>query len=507
MSRDQPGSGGPHARGGVRCRARRADGGRAAGCRRARRARALFRPRRRDAAAAVRRGGAAGQRRDPRPRRLRPPASLPALRHRPARAVRRSHRRRRRSGSCAGSSTRSGISASSSAIRCGSSTTSPGSKPTTRSFCSRCSMRVRSPAPGSLFDRFNVAVSHARPPTRYILTSLLQLIEERHAAFNATLYQLEPDVKEAPGALRDLAATRTIALLTDPLLLRRGPADPARFDDAEDFLLRVRSTLHLEAGRNQNVLSHEHAGTDGGSARLSGRRAAPARRAADERLLPPRAHRRRSLEWARKTAPVPVGPNLGLSRDGIRFLDPIQAARKPSSWIGAFQAAIDAGTEVTEEALSCIQQHVDRYRADDFFPDGARPRGAARAAQAAGRRSTRGCRRCTTAGCWAGCFRSSRRSPGAWCATSTTSTPVDEHTLLTIRNLERLSTTDECLSAALPQRHCSSSPNPSCWSSRCCCTTSGSGATTITRTRACGWRGTWSTACSWPARRARRCCS
>ena len=82
----------------------------------------------------------------------------------------------------------------------------------------------------------------------------------------------------------------------------------------------------------------------------------------------------RSLEWARRTAPVPVGPNLGLSRDGIRFLDPVQAARNPASWIGAFQAAIDAGTEVTEEALSCIQQHVDRYRADDFFPSRATAR-------------------------------------------------------------------------------------------------------------------------------------
>src|SRR5205085_7655178 len=40
-----------------------------------------------------------------------------------------------------------------------------------------------------------------------------------------------------------------------------------------------------------------------------------------------------------------------------------------------FQAALDAGTEVTEEALSCIQQHVDRYRADDFFA-GATDRGA-----------------------------------------------------------------------------------------------------------------------------------
>jgi [protein-PII] uridylyltransferase len=219
-----------------------------------------------------------------------------------------------------------------------------------------------------LFDRFG-ALFHTAATHAHILMSLLQLMEERHARFNATLYQLEPDVKESPGALRDLAAMRTIALLTDPLLLRRGPADPARVDDAEDFLLRVRSSLHLEAERNQNVLSHEM--QERTADRLGYPGAEPRQRV--ERLMSDYfRHARivaRSLEWARKTAPVPVGPNLGLSRDGIRFLDPIQAARDPSSWIGAFQAAVDAGTEVTEEALSCIQQHVDRYRADDFFPD------------------------------------------------------------------------------------------------------------------------------------------
>jgi [protein-PII] uridylyltransferase len=107
-----------------------------------------------------------------------------------------------------------------------------------------------------LFERFGTAF-HTAATHAFILKSLLHLIEDRHARFNSTLYQLEPDVKEAPGALRDLAATRTIAMLTDPLLLRRGPADPARVDAAEDFLLRVRSTLHLESDRNHNVLSHE----------------------------------------------------------------------------------------------------------------------------------------------------------------------------------------------------------------------------------------------------------
>ena len=175
-------------------------------------------------------------------------------------------------------------------------------------------------------------------------------------------------MKEAPGALRDLAATRTIAMLTDPLLPRRGPADPARVDAAEDFLLRVRSTLHLESGRNHNVLSHE---LQERASEVLGYPGAEARMRVERLMSDYFRHARtvsRALEWARRTAPVPVGPNIGLSRDGIRFLDQVQAARNPASWIGAFQAAIDHATEVSDEALSCIQQHVDRYRADDFFP-------------------------------------------------------------------------------------------------------------------------------------------
>src|SRR6266850_2113823 len=60
----------------------------------------------------------------------------------------------------------------------------------------RIAARVRTPA------------AHAR-----ILDALRRLIDERHARFNDTFYQLEPDVKDAPGALRDLWAARTIAAL------------------------------------------------------------------------------------------------------------------------------------------------------------------------------------------------------------------------------------------------------------------------------------------------------
>jgi [protein-PII] uridylyltransferase len=292
-----------------------------------------------------------------------------------------------------------------------------------------------------LFDRFG-AVFHAAATHAFILKSLLGLVEERHARFNDTLYQLEPDVKEAPGALRDLAATRTIAMLTDPLLLRRGPADPARVDEAEDFLLRVRSTLHLEAGRNQNVLSHE---MQERTASLLGYPGAGAAQRVERLMSDYFRHARivsRSLEWARRSAPMPVGPNLGLSRDGIRFLDPLLAARTPSSWLAAFQSAMEHGTTMAEESLSCIQQHVDRYRADDFFPEPAdraallaflvpRPGLYARLSEM------------HDCGLLGRVFPEFQAISWRVVRDFYHKYTVDEHTLLTIRNLERVSTTEE----------------------------------------------------------------
>src|SRR5205823_2697151 len=89
------------------------------------------------------------------------------------------------------------------------------------------------------------------------LEALKVLIAERHARFNDTLYQLEPDVKDAPGALRDVFAARTVAKLSDPALLRQGGSGVRALDDAEEFLFRVRSILHLETKRHHNVLAHE----------------------------------------------------------------------------------------------------------------------------------------------------------------------------------------------------------------------------------------------------------
>src|SRR4029079_19472477 len=108
----------------------------------------------------------------------------------------------------------------------------------------------------ALLDQFLAASDMARTATR-TLSALKSLIAERHARFNDTLYQLEPDLKEAPGGLRDLFGAQTIAMLTDPGLLALGGSGSRALEDAEEFLLRVRSILHLEAKRHHNLLKHE----------------------------------------------------------------------------------------------------------------------------------------------------------------------------------------------------------------------------------------------------------
>ena len=219
----------------------------------------------------------------------------------------------------------------------------------------------------ALFDR--VGESFHTPETHaHLVMALERLMDDRHAHFNDTLYQLEPDVKDAPGALRDIMSTRAIARMTDPSLLRQGPESPQRLADAEDFLLRLRSVLHLESKRNQNVMTHTLQERCADILGYPG--ALPQQRV--ERLMGDYfRHARivtRALDWARRTAPMPVGINLGRTSSGVGFVDRAKAAVQPATWLGVFQAALDADCGVADDALACMRQHADRFGVGDFFP-------------------------------------------------------------------------------------------------------------------------------------------
>jgi len=76
------------------------------------------------------------------------------------------------------------------------------------------------------------------------------LAEGRRAKYQNTIYHLEPNVKETPGALRDLQTTRWLLML-EP---REGTPD---LSAAFHFLAGVRLRLHELAGRDQNALSFD----------------------------------------------------------------------------------------------------------------------------------------------------------------------------------------------------------------------------------------------------------
>jgi [protein-PII] uridylyltransferase len=218
-----------------------------------------------------------------------------------------------------------------------------------------------------VFARF-LDTFHSPPTHAAILEQLAGLTDARHASFSDTIYQLEPDIKESPGGLRDLGAIRTIARLAEPALLTRGPVEAAQLDEAEDFLLKVRSVLHQMGNRNQNRLTHE---TQETVTDWFGYRGAGSRQRVERLMSDYFRHARavaRSLEWIRRAAPTPVGVNLGEAGGVVGFVDQARASREPESWLGLFQAALDRGCAISEESVATIRQHAVLHAPERFFP-------------------------------------------------------------------------------------------------------------------------------------------
>ena len=100
--------------------------------------------------------------------------------------------------------------------------------------------------------------------SKALLQGLAEVTRERHAKFGMTLYHLEPNLKEAPGGLRDCNVASWLALISAMDKLHDWPTAsslraPVRkqLDAALDFLMSVRCFLHFRHGRDDNTLSWE----------------------------------------------------------------------------------------------------------------------------------------------------------------------------------------------------------------------------------------------------------
>src|SRR6202049_843614 len=100
--------------------------------------------------------------------------------------------------------------------------------------------------------------------SKALLQGLAEVTRERHAKYGMTLYHLEPNLKEAPGGLRDCNVASWLALISAMAKLHDWPDASAlrapvrkQLETALDFLMSERCFLHFRHGRDDNTLSWE----------------------------------------------------------------------------------------------------------------------------------------------------------------------------------------------------------------------------------------------------------
>ena len=112
-----------------------------------------------------------------------------------------------------------------------------------------------------LFKRLDTRVlpaseKAARP---FLLAQLHKLTKERLARYGNTIFHLEPNVKEAPGGLRDFQAAIWLRQIAgerkEPL--NTSAAEDEIASDAVEFLSAIRCFLHYSNARNDNTLTYE----------------------------------------------------------------------------------------------------------------------------------------------------------------------------------------------------------------------------------------------------------
>jgi [protein-PII] uridylyltransferase len=98
--------------------------------------------------------------------------------------------------------------------------------------------------------------------SKALLQGLAEVTRERHAKHGMTLYHLEPNLKEAPGGLRDCNVASWLALISAIDKLHDWPDASSlrapvkkQLEAALDFLLSARCFLHFRHGRDDNTLS------------------------------------------------------------------------------------------------------------------------------------------------------------------------------------------------------------------------------------------------------------
>ncbi len=88
-----------------------------------------------------------------------------------------------------------------------------------------------------------------------LVRRLADLTHARHSKFNHTIHHLEPDVKQAPGGVRDIHLVRWLSQLTPQATAVHEMT--RELEEPKQFLYGIRCFLHVQAGRDDNLLAFE----------------------------------------------------------------------------------------------------------------------------------------------------------------------------------------------------------------------------------------------------------
>lgn len=105
-------------------------------------------------------------------------------------------------------------------------------------------------------------------PSRHFFLAKRKEQQARHAKYNDTEYNLEPNVKGSPGGLRDIqtilwVARRQFGSLNLHSLVQQGflvDSEYGMLASSQEFLWKVRYALHMLAGRAEDRLLFDHQG-------------------------------------------------------------------------------------------------------------------------------------------------------------------------------------------------------------------------------------------------------
>jgi [protein-PII] uridylyltransferase len=201
-----------------------------------------------------------------------------------------------------------------------------------------------------------------------LVRNVTQLARERHARFAGTFYHLEPNVKETPGGLRDYQLVCWLEQLRES-----GTPEPAsELREAFRYLARIRCYLHLDAGRDQNVLTFdaqdslaEHWQNGDAAHWMRGyyRHARAVFRAATRQLESTEAQSSSLFAQFRDRRSRLANADFSVHRDRAHFRAPQRLDVEPGFVLALFEFVARHGVRPSFEAEQQIEARAARLRA------------------------------------------------------------------------------------------------------------------------------------------------